>query len=247
MDSLRTSLTHTQAPRGLTVMELVVIFSIIVFVMMIVLTGQGGFDRSLTITDAAYTIALSVRQAQTFGLSSRTASTSLSIGITNAAYGVHFASSTPPRTYTLFTDRSPTAGNLAVNTLSGYCPGHTIAAGNPDAKPGNCLFDGTSETIQNYTLSRGFTIAKFCGTNRTDGVVHCALSRTGAEVLDIDAMDVSFLRPNTNTVILGKMIGGGYYSFSDATIVIQDKTATYKRAVCVNQYGEIHVSTSTCP
>jgi len=216
--------------RGFTLVEMIVVLAIIVIITGIVLNSQNDFNRALTVTDTAYTVALTVREAQTFGLSSRTYSTA-----SNAAYGVDFASSTP-KNYTLFADVYP----IAPGSSSAYCPGHTAGSGNPDAKPGNCTFDaGQSETLQSFTFGRGFQITNICGHD-TGNTFRCTSNGY------LTGIDIVFLRPNTDSVVTGRT-SGTFVKLLDASIQITAPSGSGTRYVCVTQAGEISVATSSCP
>lgn len=220
------------APRGFTLVEMVVVLAIIVIITAVVLTGQSRFDKSLTITDTAYAVALSVREAQTFGLSSRTYS-----GNANTAYGVHFAAATPT-SYQLFADIYPAAPGAP----SAFCPGHGAGAGSPDAKPGNCLYDAAqNERVQNYTFQRNFSIADICGHDPSQGNAQVCTS-TGF----LTGIDIVFLRPNTDTIVTGIKSLGGDDALSDAQIKLQTPAGGI-RYICVTGAGEVSVAVSSCP
>jgi prepilin-type N-terminal cleavage/methylation domain-containing protein len=213
-------------PRGFTLMEMIVVLAIISIITAVVLSGNSQFDKSLTITDTAYTVALSVRQAQSYGLSSRTYS-----GSTNAAYGVHFGA-VPVTTYTLFADIFP----AAPGSSSAFCPGHLAAAGSPDAKAGNCLYDAASgEMAQTFTFGRGFTISSICGHSGV--TLKCSPTLTGIDIL--------FLRPNTDSIVTG-YTSGGPIPLSDAQITLSAPGGA-SRYICVTSVGEVSVSATTCP
>lgn len=228
MESL--PLLEQPAPRAFTIVELIVVLAIISILSVVVIIGQGSFDKTLTITDTAYTVALSVREAQTFGLSSRARS-----GITNTAYGVHFAAATP-KSYLMFADVYPVAPGL---TGSLICPGHP-AASSPDAKPGNCTYDAAqNELVQSFTFNRGYTITNVCGHETSDGTARC--TSTGY----LTGLDVVFLRPNTDSVVTG-ITSGGTVGLSDAQITLQAPQGG-SRLICVTAVGEVSVASSTCP
>lgn len=232
MEHSRFSINTSAKPRGFTLVEMIVVLAIIVIITAVVLNSQNDFNRSLTITDTAYTVALSIREAQTFGLSSRTYSPTAT---QNAAYGAHFTRSSP-KGYLLFADVFPGAPG----TISAYCPGHTAVAGSPDAKPGNCTYDASqNETAQNFTFGRGFQITNICGHD-TSNTLRC--TSTGY----LTGIDIVFLRPNTDSVVVGLTAGTGT-KLLDAQVTLTAPSGNGSRSICVTQAGEISVATSTCP
>ncbi len=216
----------SSSPRGFTLVEMIVVLAIIVLITGIALSGQVDFNRSLTVTDTAYTVALSIRQAQTFGLSSRTYN-----GTSKAGYGAHF-SITTPMSYLLFADvAKPTEP-------PSYCPVGT--AGLPDAKPGNCTYDPSgSEVIQSYTFGRGFSITNICGHD-TGNTLRCT---TGGY---LTGLDVVFLRPNTDSIVTG-LRASGNIQLLDAQVTLTAPGGDGSRYVCVTQVGEVSVASTTCP
>lgn len=213
--------------RGFTMVEMLVALGIIVIVTAIVISGQANFNRSLILTDTAYTVAFSVRQAQSLGLSSRKFGS-----VQNAGYGVHFESATS-KSYVLFADSLPVAPG---NTQSGNCSGHTIASG-LDSKPGNCVYDSVSEKVTIYNLGQGFTVSSFCGTDST--------STTRCSGSYLDSLDITFLRPNTQATIMG-VRAGAVIPLSKASIYISSPDGTQTRCVSVTKVGQVAVGT-TCP
>ena len=83
-------------PRGFSLIELLVVTGIFIVLTGVVLANNAQFNNSVLLGNAAYDIALSVRQAQVYGLSTQSYSGEFQVG-----YGVHFAS---PTQYLLFAD-----------------------------------------------------------------------------------------------------------------------------------------------
>ncbi len=218
---------------------MLVVLAIIVVITAITVVGQSNFNRTLILTDTAYTIALSIREAQSLGLSSRlfTATSTPNTSIANAGYGVHFTMTapTPETSYVQFSDTGQT---VALPVASG-CP--TGTAGHPDAKPGNCVYDGpgTDGLLQTYTLGQGLTITDICGIESNSTKV-CASTNQGSAY----AMDIVFSRPETNAVIT-TVLNGAEIPMTEAIIHLSAPT-TGTRCVVVTQLGQVSV-TSTCP
>ncbi len=82
--------------RGFSLVELLVVVGIFVVITGVVLSNHTRFNSSVLLGNAAYDIALSVREAQVFGLSTRGTA-----GVFEVGYGVHFAT---PTSYLLFSD-----------------------------------------------------------------------------------------------------------------------------------------------
>lgn len=214
------------APRGFTLVEMLVVLFIIVSITTIAVFGQRSFNQSITLTDTAYTIAFSVREAQSLGLSSRAFS-----GTQNAGYGVLFSQNTPA-SFILFADVMPSAiGNIQD---SAKCPGHSESSG-PEARPGNCQYDGSAEMQQTYSLNRGFTISSFCGDD-AGGVERCSGY--------LDAMTVTYVRPNTQSIING-VRGGTLIPLSNAVITLSSPDGSALRCIFVSKVGQITVG--ACP
>jgi hypothetical protein len=211
---------------------MVVVLAIISIITTVALLGQSSFNRSLILTDTAYTVAFSIREAQSLGISSRIAG-----GTQNAGYGVHFTNGAMA-SYKLFADTLPGAsGNIQD---IGECPGHTVGSG-PEAKPGNCIHTDESETVRTYSLNNGFTIKSFCGTAASNGATLC----NGY----FDALDIMYLRPNTQSIITG-VRNGARTPLSGATVRVQSPDGASERCVVVSKVGQVSVHVqgeSQCP
>ncbi len=214
----------TKPVRGFTLVEMIVVLAIIIIITTIALLGQSSFNRSMVLTDTAYTIAFSVREAQALGISSRAFA-----GTQDAGYGVHFANQSPS-SYKLFADTYPAAPGDTQYTA--ICPGHpNVPATNPEAKPGDCIQTLESEVVRTYSLNNGFRISGFCG-RQSNGVQLC----NGA----LDALDIIYLRPNTQSVITG-VNGNIRTALQDATIRISSPDGTTERCIYVSKVGQVSV------
>lgn len=134
--------------QGFSLVELMVAVLIITLVTSIVLVGQSGFGGSILLTNLAYDMALSIREAQNYGLSvkeSKLGGSGFDIG-----YGIHFvkaASPTDQKSYILFADRG-----IGVSK--------------------NNRFD-SGEEVKTYQLYRSNFISQFC-VKSASGLLSCS-------------------------------------------------------------------------
>ncbi|MDD2657219.1 MAG: hypothetical protein PHD04_00975 [Candidatus Pacebacteria bacterium] len=124
-------------------MELMIVFAIIVTISGVVLSSQSTFNKTLVLSNTAYDIALSLRSAETYGISSR-----VSGATANAGYGVHVEAATLS-SFIFFADTSPGA-----------------SCTRPDCRPGDYAFSsGLDTTVQTYALGNGIRVGDFCVYN----------------------------------------------------------------------------------
>lgn len=224
--------------RGFTLVEMIVVITIITTVTLIALLGHSNFDRSMLLTDAAYSVALGAREMQTFGLSSRTANVGGSSFAANIAYGVH-VNSTAPNSYLLYADTQRSGGAPLAN-----CPTGTNAS-LPEYKRGNCLYETTAPAdgiVEHFSFARGFRVTSFCGKN--GATTYC--STDGASPLT--SLDIVYMRPNTDAVMTGRRSSASTVTLTSAAIYISTADGSATRGICFSQVGQISVILSgTCP
>lgn len=220
-----------QRARGFTLVEMVVVLAIIIIITSIVITGQSAYNESLLLTDTAYTVAFSIRQAQSLGLSSRNygaPGTGQNVG-----YGVNFSSGSSD-SYTFFADTYNYPLPIPTECTVG-------ASGTPEEKPGNCRFDaGDDGIVQTYSFSRGYRISKFCG--KAGQVLRC--SDDNGQPLQ--SLDLVFMRPNTISVLTGTRHPNQHISFDCAQIHVAAPTGGVERVIRVSKLGEVSMG-QLCP
>src|SRR6185312_4659547 len=96
--------------KGFTLVELRVVVAIFLIITAITLGNQSRFSSDILITNLAYQIALSIREAQVYGIGSKGVADNSSSGINNfqAGYGIHIGASDDltlkPTSYNVFAD-----------------------------------------------------------------------------------------------------------------------------------------------
>ena len=88
--------------KGFTLIELLVVGAIIIIITTLFLLRQSKFDSSTILRSLAYSIALSMRQAQVYGVSVQGSSQGSSVTYASG-YGLYFSAASPV-SYILFAD-----------------------------------------------------------------------------------------------------------------------------------------------
>ena len=228
ISSLKNTVVRNVA-KAFTLIEMMVVLAIIAIVLVVILTSQSTFNRTLVVKDTAYTVEYSLRQAQSYGISNN------KFGFaTNTAYGIDFNSVTPNK-YIFYAD---TANSTPVPP---WCPQGT--AGQPDAKNGDCRYNiTTNDTIIKTTaFTGGFSVAKFCAKT-TAGTTYCS------DIGQISRLDIIFSRPSPQAVMTATLPTGFAISNQVACslIYVQAPGTTASTTIRVTQFGEISLN-QPCP
>lgn len=94
----------SHAARGFSLIEMIVVTGIIIIVSAVILANSGRLGGVFILDNFAYDMALSVREAQAYGISVQNYN-----GNFNVAYGMHLDESSPT-TYLLFADATTPNG-----------------------------------------------------------------------------------------------------------------------------------------
>lgn len=135
--------------RGFSLIELLAVTAIIVIISSIMLSNTPAFGGTITLRNLTYDVALSIRQAQTYGISVRKFTPTGSTGVFAQGYGVNFQLSSPT-TYLIFAD---------VNANGHY----TGAAA------------GVEELVKSFDLNQNFRMVDVCVTP-VNGTEQCAVT-----------------------------------------------------------------------
>lgn len=84
---------------GFTLLELLVVMGVMLVITTLILARHNQFNGTVLVRNLSYSVALSIRQAQVYGLSGRSTG-----GLISIRYGVYFTSANPTQ-YVLFADQ----------------------------------------------------------------------------------------------------------------------------------------------
>lgn len=157
--------------KGFTLIELMASIAVFTVLFGIIMAHHARFGGAVRLNNLAYDMALSIRQAQIYGLSVK--EFEVGTGEFHDGYGVYFNASTPT-SYVLFADRGIPA-NL---TYDENPPCGTLG----------------SECIESFTIRGGNRIEDVCGV-LSGGTEHCF--STG----QIQYLNIIFLRPEPDAIV----------------------------------------------
>ncbi len=163
---------------GFTLIELIVSMAIMAAILSVVVFNFAKNSNMTTLTTIAYDVALTLRQAQIYGISVKNSAEPNATAEFNAGYGVHF--NTDSNSYITFKDNPAADGthNGLYNDNSSDC---TAAS-------------DKGECIEQVPIQQGYGVGKICTTTPGD----CSAS----------TVDITFLRPDTKAKIIFNGTGG---------------------------------------
>ncbi len=224
--------------RGFTLIELVVVVTIMLIMTAVVLFNYNNFNESMLLNNFAYDMSLTIRQAQIYGIAVKEtpgSTVSGQVGLTSHAnftyaYGVHFSSLTG----------SNSGFNLFIDTGD--------ANGSNGGMSDN-IFQ-TGESLQTYAFQKGIKIKELCITGGASFAGNCG-STVGTSGLSagksVKNLDITFLRPNPEAVISATDANGftvcdpETLTCGSATIILQNSDDTIKKAIVISSTGQISV------
>jgi Tfp pilus assembly protein FimT len=218
--------------RGFTIIELLVVSVIIMLITSLILFRQQSFNSSTLLRSLAYSVALSVRQAQVYGVSVReqtSASTGLGTGAFGQGYGVQFSNS----------------GCLGLGNAHSYQLFADI--------DGDATLD-SGEQLPCYRVGNGrgtdYKVKNFCA-HVSAGSDQCNASIPATSQV-ITSLATYFRRPNpdacfTTNVNPGACAVGASAVYDYAYIELQAQGSTDYRIVKISNTGQIAVCKINTP
>ncbi len=197
---------------GFTLIELLVTIVIFVILTGVVLFNQRGFDNTVLLNNLTYDIALTIRQAQTFGVNTRESASSTSItGYVFPPYGIFLnidnTAGGSDKNIILFSDTTP--DSKFNNELSLSCPAND------------------AECVQRYSIKRGSYIKQICVPL---GIV---------EDCDVQKLTIMFKRPKPDALIYAGI--NKTTKLGQAKITISSADGSAESSVVVTSIGQIYV------
>lgn len=202
---------------GFSLIEMLIVVALFTIITGAALLNHGRFGESILATNLAYDIALSLREAQSYGISVR--ESPLEGSIFTVGYGVHFLQDT---LFVFFADRN---GNARYDGTS---------------VDGVCVVNASSECLKVYRLERGNTIRSFCGMpSLLGGSAECRNFLTGDTTLSF--LDVFFKRPAPDAFVRTNLNGQREERYRSGAITIVSPRGNEVRTVEVYQTGQIAI------
>lgn len=200
---------------GFTLVELLVSISIFVFMTALVMSRYGTFSQQTTLSNLAYDVALTIRQAQSYGLSVRGTDWSNDSSDFSSYYGVYF-SPVSNNNFTLFSKLSSQS-----NTYDSSDP-------------------SSGTVVSNYVLKQGATILSLCvlASSSQD----CNSSSNPFYGTGVDyRLTISFKRPDPNAVICISTPAGPCVLYNVAKITVRSADGSDTRSITISKAGQISV------
>ena len=233
---------------GFTLVEMLVTIAIFIFMTALLVAKYGSFNDGTILTSMAYDVALTLRDAQSYGLNVQGYQSSSGLGIQsfNYPYGIHFNATSPNNTkMTLFADSySYFVASQGLNEPFGVPDGICTEGGFGSNMVQTCQKSASAalgDLIMNvYTLTNGGFISALCVTNNPASSGDPCTSSSSH--ISPNYLDITFKRPDPNAII-SVMDPSTHVTttYPYAEIQVENAANTSTRTIVVRGTGEIEV------
>ena len=215
--------THSQLKKGFTILEMLMVLAIFTIITSVVIFQYGEFNSKTIMSNMAYEVALSIRQAQVYSLSVRGEAGATSF---DNHYGVYINKDTSDKEIAFFIDRRADNGD----DPDGICSSGST----------NCLacMDG-GECLEKISLTRDITIDSICLDTSINPIEDDGTCNGDI----IDDVTITFERPNPNAVIYSENV----LKPNSSVAIILTTSFGNKRAIVVRPSGQISVQAIQTP
>lgn len=204
---------------GFSLVELIVVVSIFIIMTTIVLFNQNKFSSDISISNVAHSIALSIREAQVYGILVRESEVNGSDSNFTSAYGIHF---------------------LKLNSLD---PSFALIFFSDDDDDLRYTDDPADSEINRYTLAEGNRITEICTYGEGSGDVNCTYASGSNE---ITTADIVFKRPEPRAIITDSNFEDAPQDYlKEIRITITSSLGDKTRIVKVLSSGQVSVMNQT--
>lgn len=213
--------------KGFTIVEMLIVLAIFSVLTAIVIFNYGNFNSQTIMTNMAYEVALTTRQAQVYALGVRADQTEVTDNFDNR-YGVFFTNPGEGvgKDFIFFIDRGAADDDYSGTEEPGICDG----TGGAD----DCFECTTGdECLERLSLTRDIYIDSILVSDSNDPF-------SGSTSLN--QMTVTFERPNPNAIIVDPTSTAPRTEYESAAVILQNSYGN-RRAVIIKETGQISVET----
>ncbi len=207
---------------GFSLIELIMVVAVMLIITSVTLLRQAKFSSDVLITNMAYEVALSIREAAVFGISSKYNASGYRVG-----YGVHF---------------HPAADGGDVTSFDNFIDKSLVSVDDMEAGTDaefNYYYDSTGQVADDITdtveITQGQKIRKYCGRIAPSTYWKCGPA-------DNTNLNIVFVKPDPDAhITMGVDNQKDPNQYTEARIVIESSIGDKCRTVDVTSTGQISV------
>lgn len=229
-----TASSAPSSPAGFTLLEMLVVIAIISVIIGVVVTNQRSFDNSIILSNTAYDVALSIRQAQAYGSAGHEVAGASSV---NYGSGIDF-NIIKKNKYTIFAD------TFSLPSSSCYSLSSSGPLNSPAQKSGDCVYTANKDQrLRTFTINNGITISKLC-YKPTTGSDICVTPTTTSP--SFNQLDITYSRGEVINHIMSSSSGGSSDKSILACIELASPDNSAHESITVTNAGTIFVERKIC-